>query len=428
MTGENLAVGAIVAAVVGFIVVIFYYIGRSPEERRFLLPLAVASFGVKAALVPIYYTLLVATGWEGFAFFDSLAYHEHGIELAGEFRRGIDYSSEAWGAVDPGYPILTGIVYWLVGPNTLVIRMMNVTLSVLMLLYVYRIARLVFPEDARVAKYACYLTAFLPFSMAIVINHRKEPVVVLIAMFLVYHSIRLVRTERNWAMEIPLVLLGVVALSYFRSGYVYPFLGTVVICFFFAQRSIVRAVVLSIVSILVFAGVQLTLTDATSSSVEATSERFRGKLSLSAGHSQTGGLVRLVRITSPLDLYKLPAATALAAILPFPPDLAKPMPSQVLAFTNLFNLLFLPSMLYGAVVVLRKEDWNRRVPVIIFPFLYLVLVGLVNVGIVRYRETIFPVMLILAGVGLAQRGGGGVYAATYGSLALLGSLIYFVRL
>ena len=217
--------GGITAAIVGFIVVIFFYLARSAEERRFLLPLALASFTIKAILVPIYYSALMATGWDGFAYYDSLAYHEDGMEVAAEFARGLDYRSRAWTTTDPGFPILTGVIYWLFGPNTLIIRMINAVLSVFTLLYVYRIGRTLIPEDVRVARYACYLTAFLPFSMAIVINHRKEPLVVLVTTFLVYHAIRLVRTERNWPMDIPWLIGGVIVLSFFRSGYVFPFSG-----------------------------------------------------------------------------------------------------------------------------------------------------------------------------------------------------------
>ena len=78
------------------------------------------------------------------------------------------------------------------------------------------------------------------------------------------------------------------------------------ISFFFAQRSILNALALSSVAIAVFAGAQFAITDDTSTSVAASSERFRGKLELSADRADQGGLVRMLRITSPRGLYKLP--------------------------------------------------------------------------------------------------------------------------
>jgi len=286
---------------------------------------------------------------------------------------------------------------------------------------------MVFAEEPRIARFACYLTAFLPFSIAITINHRKEPIVVLIVTFCIYHGIRLIRTERNWQGDIPWLLAGLVAMSFFRSGYIYPFLATLLISFFFSQRSVLNAVAMSIVALLVIGGAQLAMTDLTSSSVTASSDRFRGKLKLSADYANQGGLVRLVRIASPIDLYKLPVAASLAAILPYPPYLRGSIPSIVLSWANLANLAFLPSMLFGVITIISRKDWRRCVPVVLFPALFLVVHGLVNIGVARYRETIFPIMLILAGVGLAQRGGGLIYGVVYAGLIFLGGLAYFMR-
>ena len=84
-------------------------------------------------------------------------------------------------------------------------------------------------------------------------------------------------------------------------------------------------------------------------------------------------------------------------------------------------------MIYGALTVLRRDDWHKCIPIVFFPAFFLVVHGLVNIGIARYRETIFPTMLILAGIGLAQRGGRVVYGLVYAGLILLGGVAYFVR-
>src|SRR5690606_10232573 len=169
----------IVVALLGFVFVLGFFATKEQEERSFLLPLGIAAYSLKALLVPIYYVALVNAGLQGFAFDDAYEYHLDGIEIAGELTRGIDYSSRAWVSVDPGFPIFTGIIYWLIGPNTLAIRLINVVFSTVTLLFVYRLGRLGF-EDDRVARWACYLAAFLPYSVIITLNHLKDPFVTLL--------------------------------------------------------------------------------------------------------------------------------------------------------------------------------------------------------------------------------------------------------
>lgn len=102
MLSEPDAASTIVSVVFGFFALMIFLGVRSPEERRFLLPLGLLSFTIKAALVPLYYFALVRAGLDGYAYLDSYNYHLDGIEVARELRTTIDYSSRAWKTVDPG--------------------------------------------------------------------------------------------------------------------------------------------------------------------------------------------------------------------------------------------------------------------------------------------------------------------------------------
>jgi len=147
----------------------------------------------------------------------------------------------------------------------------------------------------------------------------------------------------------------------------------------------------------------------------------------SADLSATGGLVRFARITSLSEIYKLPLATVLVGILPFPPYWRGNFVLLVLSWANLFSLIFLPHMLVGAWMSIRGADWRKRVPLLLIPGIFLVLIGATHVGVVRYRETVFPMMLVLAGAGLARGGNAAVVFCTYAVLAALGGLVWIVR-
>ena len=306
------AAPTILSAIFGLVAVAVFLGVRSAEERNFLLPLGLIMFTIKAILVPLYYTLLVNAGLDGFAYEDSYKYHLDGMEVAYELDTTITYASRAWRTVDPGYPLLTGFVYWITGPNTLVMRMLNCMFGGFLLLYVYRAAKLYF-EDVRIARVSCLLVAFLPFSITIAINQRKEPIVVLLSVFVFYQASRLIRLEANWAVAAVGLVVGMLAMFFFRSGFVLPFIAILFLSYIVSTQSITRSIGLAIPTVLVMFAVQFLLSDDASISLAASSERIEGKILRSAELSETGGLVRLVRMSSLLEVYKLPFATALVA-------------------------------------------------------------------------------------------------------------------
>lgn len=426
MNAEPSLLGTTATALFGFLAVIAFFSFREQEERRFLLPLATAAFVLRAILVPIFYFVLVNDGLDGFEYKDSAKYHDQGIEFAREFERGIDYDSRAWRTRDPGFPLLTGIVYWIVGPNTLAVRLLNALLSAMTLLWIYRIARLVF-DDVRVAKYACYLHAFLPYPIVIVISHRKDTLVALLATFIFYQAIRLLRFDRDLPKAAAWIFVALFAISFFRSGFLLPFLGVLFFCYMLTQRSFAQALALSVPTVLVLGLIQVFVSQDAALSFTENTARLEGKLLRSGAMAEVGGLVRYVRMTSYLEIYKLPFATALFTILPFPPYVTGYLPAIILSWANLFNLVILPQMLVGAWMTFERGESKRRLPLLLFPLAFLVLLSAIHIGTVRYRETVYPTMLVLAGAGLARGGNTAFAGMLYFALAMLGGLVLFVR-
>jgi len=426
LSGDPSEVTTVFAAFFGFACVVLFFAVRTQEERRFLLPLGILAYTLKAIAVPIYYAALVKEGVQGYAVIDSYNYHLDGVEIMGELYRGIDFSSRAWSTVDPAYPILTGIVYWIVGPNTLVMRLLNCVFTSFTLLYVYRLGRMLI-DDPRAARWACYLVALLPYSIIISINHIKDPIVTLLATFLILHMLRLIRFEKRWLVSVFFALAGLVAMSFFRSGFVLPFVGILFLCYLTATQSLLRGLLLAVPTLAAIVAVQILISDDASISLQAASERLQEKIATSATLAGTGGLVRLARMTSVFEVYKLPLATFLVVILPFPPILMGALPSVLLSWANLLNIAFLPAMLQGAWAILRGGSWRRQGPLLIASGVFLVLIGASHVGVVRYRETIFPLMLLLAGLGLTRGVNALLYAGVYGGMIALGFVVYLSR-
>lgn len=424
-------VPAVMAAFFGMALVILFYLPRPSEERRFLMPLACGSYLIKVALVPAYYYAIIWAGGDGFAFKDAYEYHLDGIEMAKEFRNGFTYTSRAWTTVDPGYPVFTGLIYWITGPNTLVMRMLNCMFSTFLLLYVYRIARHYFRDDEkgenRIAKLACMLVAFLPYSIAISINQRKEPIVVLLATFVFLHASKTIRFERAWALSVALLAGALFTLFFFRSGFILPFLAILFLCYIATTQSLVRSISLAVPMMVILFGIEFLVSDDTTISLQQSTARLQAKVEGSADLAEVGGLVRFARMTSIFEVYKIPLATFLVVILPYPPYLSGELPSIVLSWANLANLAFLPHMFRGAWAVAREENWQMRLPLLIFPLVFLILIGATHVGTVRYRETVFPVMLVLAAIGLHRRSNFLLNAIVFGGLILLGGVAYYAR-
>ena len=84
-------------------------------------------------------------------------------------------------------------------------------------------------------------------------------------------------------------------------------------------------------------------------------------------------------------------------------------------------------MLQGAWTILTGGSWRRQGPLLVATGVFLVLIGASHVGVVRYRETIFPLMLLLAGLGLTRGVNLLVYAGLYGGMLTLGCIVYFTR-
>jgi 4-amino-4-deoxy-L-arabinose transferase-like glycosyltransferase len=419
----------LLSSVLGFLaaptlLLVFYFV-RTREERGWLMALAVSSFLLKAVLVPIYFLWLASIGEEGFAYFDAGNLHYEGIHIAEGIRLNVPRELQLWWANDPGPYYLTAYMYIVFGPNTLVYRFFLIMCVSFSLLYMYRITR--FYYDERTARLAALLQAFVPAPILLSLNHRKDPIVQLIVLFSFYHSIRLFRQEPGWFRSILPVVLGMVALYPFRSGMVLPFIGVMLIGFVLANRNIVQGVLLTFVTLVAVVSFQVAGPEDSRINFEKYTSRTEGKFDASTGLAKVGGVARLLRVTGPQDVYKIPFAAGLYLILPFPPELNGYEVSILSSFLNLVGVFLLPHMLLGAWSLTRGPDWRLRLPLLVFPVTFLLLLGTVHIGVVRYKEIFYPICLIWAAIGWRIGTNLFLKLAVYGGLSLLGLFVYMNR-
>jgi 4-amino-4-deoxy-L-arabinose transferase-like glycosyltransferase len=293
------------------------------------------------------------------------------------------------------------------------------------LLYVYRITKLYFDEGT--ARLAAGLQAFVPVPILLSLNHRKDPIVQVIVLFCFYHSVRMFRQEPGWPRSIVPVGLGLAALYPFRSGMVLPFVGVMLICFVLANRNIIQGVLLTLITMVGMAAVQIAGPSDSRIDFDQYAERTEAKLQDSSNLSQEGGIARLLRVTGPSDIYKVPFAAAAYLILPFPPQNTGYEVSILWGYLNLVGIFLLPHMLLGAWTLLSGPDWRSRLPLLVFPLTFLLLLGTVHIGVVRYKEIFYPVCLIWAAVGWRIGTSPFLKLAVYGGLLLLALPVYMSR-
>lgn len=402
-----------------------FYMVRGRESRGWIFQMALLAFVLKAILVPIYFEWLVWVGNSGFAYLDARGHHEEGINIATEWEYGVPHTTWGWYARDPGFYRLTAYTYLFLGPNTLIIRFFLVACISMSMLYLYRITR--FYADEKTARIATLFHAFLPFPMLTSLNHRKDPLVQLIILFLFYHAVRVFRQEPGWMRSVFFTLAGLAAIYPFRSGFILPFMGVMVICFVLANRNPIQGATLTFITIVGLVGLQVAVPDDSKISLDTYSDRVEVTLEGSAEHAQASGLVSRLRVTGLFDSYKIPIAAAMYLILPFPPDIQS-TPVAVLGTTmNLFGVLLLPHMLLGVWATIRSPDWRLRLPILVFPLVFLFVLGAVHVGVVRYKLIFYPICLVWAAIG--WRIGTSLFfkLAVYGGLTLLAIPVYLNR-
>ncbi len=411
------------AAGIGLLIVILFYAFRRGEDAAFLSRLGVGVFLLKAALVPVYFMVLMTWGNGGFAYQDGIGYHDAASEMATELKFGLPHDSHGWKFHDPGYNYLGAVLFWLLGPNPMAPRMLNAAATALTLFYVFQIAMLVW-DDRKTARLACYLAAFLPYSALVALDQRKDAVVQLMAMFLLYHAFRILRSLPGWGRDLGWLLGGLIVMYYLRSSFILPFAAAMAICFLLAHRSLIEGLGFSIAIAGIVLALLFTADPDSNISIGASVDRLGAKVESSANLATRGGLARFARIESIAGLYKLPLASLFVLIFPFPPRFWGRWEGMAFSWTNLPYIFLLPGLAAGVFACFRGGRLRERLPILVYPAIFVVILALTHFDLHRYRETFSPALFILMAGGLRAGVGVVTLITVYGGLLLIAAAVY----
>lgn len=431
MAPEVPILSSLASLFVCFVLVLGFYAFRRPDERRYLLPLALLAFSVKCLLVVTYFYLLVWYGEEGFAYKDARGHHDRGAIMAIEIKEGLPRDSLGWKAKDTGYYVLTAVMYIVFGENPLVPRFFNCLFASMTLLYIFRMAFIYYGE--RVARLATLLVAIFPWETMIFINHRKDAVIQLLAMMILYRMIMVLRGGFGSVPNMAWMIAGLIAIEPLRGDMLPFFFATFAICYAFQQRNMAQAVVSLAIGGIASIIVILVAREGFVTSVLDTTQTLQHHLEGSASRIDRmaggGGLVAFARMDSIFDIYKLPLATFLITILPFPPSIRFDhyLPSLIGSWAQLFTLAFYPHMIVGLRSLILGGDLRNRLPIVVYPILVFVLVGATHLGLLRYRCIAYPLIMIWAADGWYRGASFPLKVGVYGLFAFLGLVVTAAR-
>lgn len=425
---EGITLGGSVAAWFLFLLLTIVFVGlRNPAERRALLGLAVGAYVLKTILAVLYFDALVKVGLNGFAGIDPGNYHHWAIEMARDIKSGRGHFGSAWRSVDPGYSYICSYLYTIFGSNTLIPRFLGCAMSSAGTIYVYRIAKHFFGDAT--ARLSVWLYLFLPFTLLIVIDQRKDAVVSFLALGLLWHVVRLVQIPFAKWQSVLVAIFYLFCMHYTRSAFIWPFLAVLVVTFAVSSRNIFVSIGGVFLALLIFAAALWIIPEDSANTLEHSTQRFVGKLDESEKiANRESGLLRFARVTSIGSLWKAPIAGVAVLLLPFPPLFTlQHLPSLLASWANLFVVALLPALFWGIYLAVRQGEWRRHFVLLIYPLVFVALVGILHPDVTRYRETAFPAIVILMSRGWTARVPAVITVPIYAALSLLAAFVYLSR-
>lgn len=363
---------------------------KSLVRTSFLL-----TFAVSLTLLVTYWNVSAfwGGGRQGFSYSDDETYHLQGVQMAAA---GTVEDTESR---NPGFTEWTAFLYRIFGPNTLNVRIFNIFFRCLWTLPVAFLALTC--NNHHCTRLAIMLTAWAPSSILVSLLHIKDLLAGLAFLCALAAIVYLGRSRLSilvlvcsaWMLWIVrkdiLLLLGVLiflkALISLRRG-----------------ANAAALTTLAAVALLLWFAIPILMDNWVLISGNESSVTNQIFEYTSQNAASAHGLAPFF-ITSAGQIWKLPAAMAVALLLPFPPDLhSGDIMLTALGLASIFVLLLMP---FAAVGCVRLIETKKEAGLPIYGgFLgCLALLTLVFLGTPRYRESLMGLYCLLAAVGITER-------------------------
>ncbi len=302
-----------------------------------------------------------------------------------------------------GQSVIWGIPLYIAGgPSRMIVSIINSFAGSMLVIIVFRIARAVFGSET--ARIAAMLITFWASILLLSAGTSKEMLVIFFEWSILY---LLVRNEKGLTIkEVALSIPAMIALAMTRFYAVYMIIAAYVFRFLVAKRqNLVRNMIFGsvvVVGVVVFLGA--------GGIVSRDFERLERQNQIVDSWREN-----LAENTgSGVDVYgqfnntsvAIPVATVYFFLAPFPWEIFSGTVRN--AFGGVENLLILAILIVGfpALKIVFVDKFVKMAPIFVFCILYagLHIWGLSNVGLAwRHKQTIMPLLFILAAVGITQR-------------------------
>lgn len=312
----------------GLIIVIFFFLAlhyysftwSKINLKRFYKKLFWHSFCYRLIFVGIMYLLTYILDPKSFPFEinagDSPYYHWAGTKISEGIPRGDNLINHALlyvkGLPDVGFPIYIGIAYYIFGPYTLIIRLLNVVLGSITVVYISKITNSIFGEKQ--GRLAGIISMLMPAFLWFGGIHLKETVMIFMIVTIFYHTVNIVLRGKTNIAAISVMILFSFFLFFFRT-FLAAFVIFCVLTYFIlniTKRNINKGVlIISFVIFIVIIGRLITLygfDESINSALEASSSQFDIELTSSAKQRRISYSRALV----------VPFLLISAAVTPFP--------------------------------------------------------------------------------------------------------------
>ena len=170
---------------------------------------------------------------------DSIGYHNEGVWLSGLLvdRKWTVYTTYIGNNFsDMGYPFYLGVLYYVIGDNIIVPRLIKGILGAYTCLFIYKIARNYFGEST--GRIAGVMAMLLPNLIYYCGLHVKETEMVFLTTCFIYLADKLNRGRRIIVFTMVWLLLVGAALFFFRTVLASCLVGSVALAVFFTSRSV----------------------------------------------------------------------------------------------------------------------------------------------------------------------------------------------
>lgn len=180
------------------------------------------SFVFRLIFVGIMYLLTLWLDPDSFPFeiraADSWIYHNIGVKVAeninnGQFMKVLSKNLRSFN--DYGHTLYVGILYYIFGPYTFVVRFFNAVFGSITAVYVSKISGKIFGESA--GRLAGIIAMLMPAFWYYGGMHLKETVMIFIIMTVCYNATKIITTDKFRVLNIAGIIMFSFLLFYYRS-------------------------------------------------------------------------------------------------------------------------------------------------------------------------------------------------------------------